>query len=136
MPNKILAAVLLVCVICWSLPQATVAAVSLSPVHASTAETAQEHSCCPRIHPQARPSFFAVLPPANMPCDSRHPCCLQQGQENGPALPSPKTDSRPDLQLHMHGSHGTTAVLSSVTTKPYSVNPSELCLLLSTVLRI
>ena len=137
MTNKSLATVLLASVLSWSLPPVTVAALSVRPIDARPVPTAPEHSCCPKIHTQVRPSVFAVIPPVTMPCDSRHPCCLRQGQEHAPALPSLKTDSRPDLQpLHIEGSHGTTAVLRPLTAAPDEVNPSESCLLRSTVLRI
>src|SRR5690349_17066933 len=135
MGNKVLGAVLLACVICWSLPAITVAALSLGPAHASTAAVAQKHSCCPRIHTQLRPSFLAVPPPSNMPCDSRHPCCLQRGQENAPALLSLRTDSRPDLQLAYIDRSDERAAVLPVTTAPIEVNPSKFCLLQGTVLR-
>lgn len=113
----------------------TVAALSKRPAHASTAAIAQKHSCCPRIPSKVRPSLFAAFRPAKMPCDSRHPCCLQRGQQNAPALPSLRTDSRPDLQpVYMDGSDEK-AALRLVTVAPIEVNPSKFCLLQSTVLR-
>ena len=136
MGNKILAAVLLACVICWSLPAMTVAALSFGPAHRSTPAMAQKHSCCPRIHSQVRSSFFAALPPANMPCDSRHPCCLQRGQENAPALPSLRIDSRPNLQpVYMNHRDRNAAALQLVTIAPFEVNASKFYFLQSTVLR-
>src|SRR5262249_20779845 len=135
MGNKVLGAMLLACVICWSLPAITVAALSFGPAHASTAAIAQKHSCCPRIHSEVRPSLLAAFPPAKMPCDSRHPCCLQQGQENAPALPSLRTDLRPDLQPVYMDRSNEKAALRLVTVAPIEMNPSRSGLLQSTFLR-
>ena len=135
MGKKILAAVLLACVSCWNLPAMTVAPFGFGPAHASKAATAQKHSCCPRIHSQVRPSFFAALPPVNMPCNRRHPCCLQRGQENAPAVLSLRTDSRPDPQpVDMDRGDGK-AALRLVTAAAIEVNLSKSSLLQSTVLR-
>src|SRR5215471_21095041 len=105
MRNRTLAAALLISVVCWSLPPMTTAALAMPTARASTSAAAQEHSCCPGVHSPARLFFLATIPPATMPCDSRHPCCMQQAPENSPALPALRIDSRPDLHLlHVDGS--------------------------------
>lgn len=137
MKNKTLATVLFACVLCWSLLPMTMAALTMHTMRASTTGAAQEHSCCPEVHPRARPSGFATSPPATMPCDSRHPCCMQQAPENSPALPALRIDSRPDLYLlHVGGSYSEITLSQPVTAAPFALNLSEPYLRRTTVLRI
>jgi hypothetical protein len=115
----------------------TMAALTMQTMRPSTTAAAQEHSCCPGVHAPTRPFRFATIPPATMPCDSRHPCCMQQAPENSPALPALRIDSRPDLHLlHVDGSDLKNTHPQSVTAAPSPFNLSELYLLRSTVLRI
>lgn len=137
MKTRTLATLLLASVVCWSLTPVTVAALTTPTVRSSTTAVAQERSCCPAMHPPAWPSVFATIPPATMPCDSRHPCCMQQPPENSPALPALRIGSRPDLHvLHFCGNPAENTPSQSVVAAPFPLNVSELSLLRSMVLRI
>lgn len=93
MSKKVLAAALLASMLSWSMHPLLPSSLLFSPHAPRRAETtsAHQHSCCPGAHTQVASFLMAPLPPASMPCGDRHPCCMQQGSDNAPALPAANT---------------------------------------------
>src|SRR5580692_4609305 len=140
MRRRILASAVLASMLCWSMASLVASPLAMRSwlARAATAiSEAHQHSCCPRSHSRWAQFVLAALPPMTMPCGNQHPCCVQQGPENSPALPALRNDSRPDSRFLAVGidSPG----LSVSRPAPVEVserNYSELSLLRSTVLRI
>lgn len=107
MRKRIFAALVAASMICWSMAPLVASSWTMRTASqragTESSSPAHQHSCCPGI--QSSPVLLATLPPMTMPCGDRHPCCVQQGPENSPALPAVKNSARPDLR-HLPAASG------------------------------
>lgn len=139
MAKKVRVAAVLFSMLSWSMQPLMASSLAMSSQENKNStlayQQAHQHSCCPRVHSQAGLTILATLPPPAMPCD-RHPCCVQQGPDNSPALPAVQSDSRPDSK-QLQASHGIPNPGSSrhISTEP-SQNVFDFYAVRSTVLRI
>src|SRR5512141_777667 len=109
MAKKVLTAAVLFSMLSWSMQPLMASSLAMrSPQETNPSslvhQQAHQRSCCPRVHSQGGLTILATLPPA-IPCGDRHPCCVQQGPDNSPALPAVQSDSRPDSK-QLQASHG------------------------------
>lgn len=139
MRTRIIAALIVVSTVCWSMAPAA-SSLTLrwpSPSTKSKSASAHQHDCCPQPRGSFVPVLLATVPPATMPCGNEHPCCMQQSPDRSPALPVGKTSSRPDptsVSGVIAVQSFATSFVASNDVRPEAVSDS--LLLRSTVLRI
>jgi hypothetical protein len=140
MTKRLIAAVVLASLACWSIPVALASSVQISVMAqksaAQPASGAHDHSCCPGIHSRFVPPLFVAPSPADVPCD-RHPCCAKQAPQNPPALPAASRTLRPGsdgvpVTVAEHKLGIRTRSLAGIT----SSSPFQISSIRSTVLRI
>jgi len=61
-----------------------------------TAETAQNHDCCPKADRSFVSPSLPGIQPSAMPCGEQHPCCAKQVPQESPALPVALQGQRSD----------------------------------------
>lgn len=95
MAKRLIAALLLASLSCWSAPVAIAAS---GPVrsHQPSQKSSESHAhdCCPSLGSQLMPAMPQESLSSGMPCDDQHPCCAKQGPQNSPLLPAPTRPSR------------------------------------------
>ena len=137
--NKIMTALVVASIACWSAPTAS-AALNRQPGNSRTQDqqsARQHHSCCPGFHSNVQAFPVAALSPVPaMPCGDRHPCCAQQAPESPAAVTA---ISRVNCSGNPN-SFATSATQNlrrtqDTSPKAYSINFS-LAFLQTTVLRI
>jgi hypothetical protein len=141
MTKRLIAAVVLASLACWSVPVALASSAQIGSMMAQKsaaqpASSAHDHACCPGIHSRFVPPVFVMPPPADIPCD-QHPCCAKQAPQNPPALPAASRTLRP-------GSDGAPVTVAEhklgVRIRPLaegtSNSPFQISFIRSTVLRI
>jgi len=137
MAKKVWVAAVLFSMLSWSMQPLMASSLAMrSSQESKSSSSAHQHSCCPRIHSQAVLTILATLPPPAMPCGDRHPCCVQQGPDNSPALPAVQSDSRPDSkQLQVSRGIPSPGLSRHISAEPPQ-NISDFHAIRSTVLRI
>jgi hypothetical protein len=108
MKKRLIAAVVLASLACWSVPGALAAASDAfsrtvqTPAQPSSSSSnssgTHDHSCCHGARPKFVVPLFVSLTPVQMPCGDQHPCCAKHGSENSPALTASTRIERPRLE--------------------------------------
>ena len=141
MTKRLIAAVLLASLACWTVPVALASSAQTGSMMAQKsaakpASSAPDHACCPGIHSRLVPPVFVMPSPAEIPCD-QHPCCAKQAPQDPPALPAASRTLRPGsdgapVKVAEHELGVRTRTLAEVTNS----SPFQISSIRSTVLRI
>lgn len=102
MKNRLIAAVMLASLACWSVPGAFASATTsrtAARIAQNSSSNRPGHSCCPEVHSKFVPPMFAAFTPLEPPCGDRHPCCARRGPENPAAIPATTRIERSDSQI-------------------------------------
>src|SRR3974390_1392996 len=96
MKSRLIAALILVSLLWWSIPAAFASSATTLAQDQTTqpSSNTHDHSCCPGAHARFIPPLFVKPGPAPIPCEE-HPCCVKHGPENPPSLPGTTSIPRP-----------------------------------------
>ena len=98
MRQKLIAAVVIAFLACWSVPPGWTMSHPASDLQndKTSASAAHRHSCCPTVSKAFFTLSFVDSVPASLPCNDNHPCCLRQSPDRPLSLPGSTKISGPD----------------------------------------
>jgi len=83
--------------ICWLSVPFAFGAPQTRPIDLVPAASApaDDHSCCPGLHPQTPPMVLVAIYSPVMPCSEQHPCCARRAPSPSTSAPAESKVVRP-----------------------------------------